>query len=210
LRKRAITHAAKETRRSFILDAALEEFFEHGYSGTRMDDVAQRAGVSKGTVYLYFDSKKELFQALISSLISPKLAEIEAIAINTPCIFTALQQIALFGPIMIRESKLPRLMKVIIGDSHLFPDIVTRYRETVVERILGIVSRMLEAAAARGEISIEDPSLTARLVIAPIVMSSVWQTVFGRDTEAHVDLEALFQIHCRLMTKALKPDGEVL
>lgn len=210
MRKRAITNEAKETLRILLLDAALEEFFERGYSSTRMDDVAKRAGVSKGTVYLYFDSKNELFQALIASLTSPKLAEIEAIALNTPSVFTALQQIAVFAPTMIRESNLPRLMKVIIGDSHLFPDIVTRHRETVVERILGFISLMLKAAVARGEISIEDPSLTARLIIAPIVMSSVWQAVFGRDTDAHVDLEALFQLHCRLMTKALKPDGEVL
>lgn len=205
--KRAITDEAKATRRDALLDAALDEFFERGFAGTRMDDIARRAGVSKGTVYLYFESKEELFQALIASVTSPRIEEIEAIAANAASVFTALQQIAIFAPIMIRESNLPRLLKVIVGDSHLFPEIVTRHRKNVVERILAAISGMLEAGAARGEIATEDPSLTARLVIAPIVMSGMWQAVFGRDADAHVDLEAMFQIHLHMVTRALSPGG---
>lgn len=205
--QRARTDQAKDDRRQALLSAALDEFFDRGFAASRMDDVAKRAGLSKGTVYLYFDSKDALFKALIEQLTSPNIARIEAIAAEAPSIETALERIAAFAPVLIRQSNLPRLMKVLIGDSHLFPDLINTYRKDVLERLLAIVAGVLEKAAARGEIEVQDPHLTARLVMAPVALSGLWEAVFGREASAEVDLETLFKIHASFLLKALRPEG---
>lgn len=204
---RARSDDAKDQRRQALLDAALDEFFEKGFAATRMVDVARRAGLSKGALYLYFDSKEAMFKALIESLTSPKLEQLEQIADGAASIEQALAGLSAFAPAMIRQSDMPRLMKVVIGDSHLFPEIVQAYRVELIERVIGLVAGVLERAEARGEIEIDDPLLTARLVMAPIVLSGVWQAMFGRDPKAAIDLERLFRIHGELMLKALKPRG---
>src|SRR5436309_10923153 len=66
-----------EARRAAILSAALEEFTARGYEGARLDDVAKRAGVAKGTIYLYFADKESLFRELVRSMVSPVLGTLE-------------------------------------------------------------------------------------------------------------------------------------
>ncbi len=205
---RARSDDAKDQRRQALLEAALDEFFEKGFAATRMNDVAKRAGLSKGALYLYFDSKEAMFRALIETLTSPNLEQMEQIAARSASIEQALAGLRAFAPVMIRQSDMPRLMKVVIGDSHLFPEIIRAYRVELIERVIGLVAGVLEQAQARGEIEVDDPALTARVVMAPVVLSAVWQAIFGRDPEAKVDLERLFEIHTSLMLKALKPGGE--
>ncbi|MEM7587266.1 MAG: TetR/AcrR family transcriptional regulator [Acidobacteriota bacterium] len=203
--KRARTAQAKEERRQLLLQAALDEFYEKGFAAARTDDIAERAGLSKGTLYLYFKSKDELFTALIKNLTSPKLDQIEMMATQMPSLEMALSAFAEFAPKMIRESQMPRLMKVLIGESQAFPDIIAAYREQTLNRVLGAFATMLESARERGEIEIENPELTARLVIAPVVLSGVWQAVFSATDPEPVDLETLFKTHIRFLLKALKP-----
>lgn len=203
--KRARTAEAKQERRGKILKAALDEFYENGFSAAGTDDIARRAGISKGTLYLYFSSKNELFTALIEDLAKPTLANIEMISKNAPSIDMALRGLAKFAPIMIGQSDLPRLMKVLVGESQTFPEIISDYKKDIVDRVLMIIAQLLRAAEARGEISIGDPVLTARLVIAPIVLSAVWQAVFAAHDETPVDLETLFETHAQFLLRAMKP-----
>jgi AcrR family transcriptional regulator len=205
--KRARTDEAKDARRQALLDAALEEFFDRGFSAARTHDIAQRAGLSKGTLYLYFDSKEAVFAELIESLTSPNLARIEEIAETATSVLDAIDRFTEFAPHLVRTSDLPRLLKVLIGDSQYFPDTLKGYREKVLDRVLGAIGSVLEAAKARGEIEIGDPHLAARLVIAPVVFSGLWQAMFSADPEAEVDLEALFREHARLLRRGMEPRG---
>ena len=184
---------------------ALDEFFQKGFSAARMDDIAARANVSKGTLYLYFDSKESLFKALIENIAMPNLEMIEGIAASAPSVFDALHSLAAFAPKVIRHSNLPRLMKVMIGDSHNFPDIIADYRTRILDRVLRALAMVLANAKQRGEIETDDPALLARLLIAPMVFSGIWQAVFGGAADAKVDLEALFRMHVKIMTKGLDP-----
>lgn len=202
--KRARSDEAKDERRSQLLYAALDEFFEKGFSAARMDDIARRAKLSKGTLYLYFDSKKAMFQELIDELAIPKIEGIEQIARSAPSIDEALDRFALLGPMLVRESKLPILMKILIGDSQTFPDILADYRKNVLERILAAVASLLEREAERGAITVEDPYLMARLVVAPAALSGIWQALFGQDKDVQIDLETLFRMHADNMKVALK------
>jgi hypothetical protein len=95
-------------------------------------------------------------------------------------------------------------MKVLIGDAHMFPQIVQHYRTELVERVLSIMAGMLRRAHEAGEIRVESPELTARIVIAPVVLSGIWQAMFGHQREAEVDLDRLFRIHADLVLAALK------
>ena len=119
--QRARTEQAKDERKSALLKAALDEFYERGFTAARMEDIANRADLSKGTIYLYFNSKETLFSELIQSLTQPNIHKLEAIAQDAPSISDAIQAIAKFAPVMIQHSDVPRLMKVLIGESNTFP-----------------------------------------------------------------------------------------
>ena len=203
--KRARSDEAKDERRALLLQAALDEFFEKGFSAARMSDIARRANLTKGTLYLYFESKDALFKALIERLAAPNLDHMEMIASSAPTFSDALDRLADFAPFLIRQSDMPRLMKVLIGDSHNFPGIILAYREEVLGRLLDIIARVLEQAKAAGEIDFENAQLTARLVMAPIALSGMWQALFGKDKDAAVDLETLFRMHADNMRRALQP-----
>jgi AcrR family transcriptional regulator len=207
--QRARTDAAKEKRREIILKAALDEFYEKGFGSALTDSIAERAGLSKGTVYLYFSSKEQLFKALIENLTKPNIAALEAIAANAPSLEVALEEVAKFAPTFILHSDMPKLLKVLIGESQTYPQIIKDYKNNVIDRVLGLVIGMLEKANERGEISIDSPTLTARLVLAPLIFSGIWQAVFARHEDKPMDLAALFETHARYLIKAMKP-GENL
>lgn len=200
---RARTQEAKDERRKIFLKMALEEFYEKGFTAARMEDIAERADVSKGTLYLYFASKEELFNALIDNIALPNLEQIESITKSMPSIELAIRNIANFGPHVILNTDLPRLMKVIISESQAFPEMVEAYRQRVLLRLLGIISGLLKAAKERGEIEIGDPEHTAKLLMAPMVLSGLWTAMFGSEGEAKLDVEGLLQTHADLFLKAI-------
>lgn len=201
--KRARTEDAKDERRQILLGAALDEFFLKGFAAARIADIANRANLSKGALYLYFESKEALFEALIQSLAVPRLDQIEQIASSSPSFREAMDRLVVFAPLMIRQTKLPRLMKVIIGDSQSFPNILRQYRDQIVDRLLGAIAMMLSRARDRGEIEIGDPGLMARLVLAPIVLSGLWEAVFANEDETPVDLDTLFRMHADHVIRAI-------
>ncbi len=200
---RARTDEAKEARRLAFLTAALDEFFERGFAAARMDDIAARAGFSKGTIYLYFDSKEALFTALVEAYALPNIARFEAAAKNAGGGLSTICAFMKFAPTIIRETPVPKLAKVLIGDAPAFPEMATAYRKQVVDRVLGMVAGSLKQAKDAGEIEIDDPALTARIVVAPIILSAVWRIVFEHDSKARVDLDALFALHEKMLMRAL-------
>lgn len=200
---RARTPDAKDERRQQLLEAALDEFYERGFAAARMEDIARRAQLSKGAVYLYFSSKEELFRALIETFARPNLEHVDALMDAAPTFDEALGRLAAFAPAMIRARRVPKLFKIIVGDSQGFPDLVRTYREEVLERLLQRLGRVVARAVEAGEIAPVDPALTARLILAPIALSGLWQAVFARDDDAPVDLETLLRLHAETLSRAL-------
>jgi AcrR family transcriptional regulator len=200
---RARTEEAKDKRRLALMTAALDEFFEKGFSAARMDDIAKRAGLSKGAIYLYFDSKEALFTSLVDAFAIPNIERIEQAAEAAGSAMAAIEAMMRLAPVFIRETPVPKIMKILIADAPAFPEMVTAYRKKVVERVLGAITNALKKAKENGEIDIGDPALTARLVVAPIVMSGIWRILFEHDPKAKVDLEALFALHEQILKRAL-------
>lgn len=209
--KRARSEGDKDRRRQEILEAALQAFYARGMTATRMEDVARAAGLSKGALYLYFRSKEALFEALIETVAKPNLARVEAVIRSAPSAKAALEGLAALAPRVIRDTDAPKLLKIMVGDAVEFPDLLRSYRQEVVDRMLNALAGMLAAARDRGELSVRDPALTARLIVGPILMAALWRILFERPEGGgaqgeRLDLEAYFAEHVRLLLRALAPE----
>jgi len=141
-----------EARRAAILAAALEEFTARGYEGARLDDVARRAGIAKGTIYLYFTDKEALFQELVRSMVHPVLGTLEKLReVDIPARVLVETLLATF----VREvygTRRKDIIRLILSEGPRFPAIAEFYYREVVARVLAIVRPILARAAERGEL----------------------------------------------------------
>lgn len=202
--RRANTDAAKGVRRNQFLEAGLQEFFERGFSLAKMENIARRAGVSKGTLYLYFDSKQDLFMEIVSSVALPRVEMLEEILQQADDFEQALELLVSALPLMIQDSKLPMLAKVLIGDAFAFPQVIKRYRQDVIERALAGLTTLIEQGCEEGQLHTDNPHNAARLMVAPVIFSAIWTVVFEQGNEKSLDLPSLFQTHKNMLLKALK------
>ena len=164
----------KDARPAELLDAALEVFAEKGFAAARMEDIATRAGASKGTIYLYFPSKEAVFQALVQSMIIPNIAQAEAIADQYDGQIAPLLR-QLFGLLteILRNSRIVVLPRLIIGEVYRFPDLARFYKENVLDRGLGLIARLHQRGVESGEFRPEDSDAVARLVVAPVLLMAI-------------------------------------
>ncbi len=184
-------------RRAAILAAALEEFSANGFAATRLDDVARRAGVAKGTIYLYFRDKETLFQELVRSMLNPVIGTIEAtFKADVPTRLIADQIVELF----VREiygTRRKDVIRLIIGEGGRFPKLAEFYYREVLSKILGAVRTLLRRAAARGEL--RDPAIVdyPQLLGAPAIVAILWDGLFGRFEP--LDLRAMLRLQFDLL-----------
>jgi AcrR family transcriptional regulator len=170
----------KEARPQELLSAALDLFVERGYLATRLDDVAKNAGVSKGTLYLYFTNKEDLFKAVVRENVVPVLGEAE----QTVDRFEG-DSATLFRDIMIGwwsrigNTKLAGLTKLMMAESGNFPDVAKFYHEEVISRGNALIIRMLERGISRGEFRPIDVKQAMNVIVAPMVMLMMWNQSFS-------------------------------
>jgi AcrR family transcriptional regulator len=169
----------KEARPQELLAAALELFVERGYAATRLDDVAARAGVSKGTLYLYFSSKEELFRAMVRENLLPVLDDAEALIDNYRGHSADLFREFMHGWwTRVGETQLAGLSKLMMAESGNFPEVAKFYHEEIISRSNALVMRMLERGIARREFRPVDVSHAHLVVVAPVVMLMLWRHSF--------------------------------
>jgi AcrR family transcriptional regulator len=169
----------KEARTGEILDAALEVFVERGYAATRLDDVAQRAGVSKGTVYLYFDSKEELFKAVIRSGIVRAIEEAEARAAAFEGSAAELLRVLYQGWWeSIGSTKLSGIPKLMISEAQNFPELARFYYAEVIQRGSNLFMQTIERGIERGEFRRVNVDYTCRALVAPLIMRAILEHSF--------------------------------
>jgi AcrR family transcriptional regulator len=176
----------KDARPQELLAAALDLFVERGYAATRLDDVAAQAGVSKGTLYLYFTNKEELFKAVVRENVVPILGEAESIVDNfqgpTSDLF---REIAFGWWEKIGGTKLSGITKLMIAESSNFPEVAKFYHDEVITRGNAMIGRMLERGVASGEFRDIDIKQSLNVVCAPMIMLMLWKHSFGAlDAEA--------------------------
>lgn len=170
----------KEARPQELLSAALELFVEKGFAATRLDDVAARAGVSKGTVYLYFKSKEELFQAVIREGIVPVIDHGELMVAGfTGNASELLCEVLRAWWRMIGATSLAGVPKLMISEARNFPETARYYNENVIVRGRRLLGSVLERGMAAGEFRAMDVETTIDVVFAPLLMMAIWRFSMG-------------------------------
>jgi AcrR family transcriptional regulator len=183
-------------RREAILTAALDEFSTRGFAATRLDDVAQRAGVAKGTIYLYFRDKESLFQELIRTMLTPIVGTIESLG-QAELPFGALaQHIAELFVREVYETRRKDVIRLMIAEGQRFPQLAEFYYREVLSRIIAAVRALIAKAAARGEAPaglVDFPQLIA----APGLVAIIWSGLFERFEP--LDVRKMMQTHLALL-----------
>ncbi len=178
--EKPVRRRRKEARPSELLAAALELFAERGFAATRLEDIAARAGVSKGTIYLYFDSKEALFKAAIEESMNPALEAAEALAADGGKPAAELLREFVFGWWeMVGSTALGGVPKLLVAESHNFPDVARWFNDAIISRAHGAMRRIIELGIARGEFRPVDPKIAARIVFAPMFSFVLWQRAFA-------------------------------
>src|ERR1700720_1803246 len=196
----------KNARPQEILDAALAEFAARGFAAARMDDIAARAGVTKGTVYLYFQSKEDLFKSLVRESIGAAIEARMADARNfegrsSELLRLVLRAIGFFA----RTSDRAVLPKIIMAEAGNFPELLRFYRAEVVDKGLGLLGSIVTRGIARGEFRKLEPQHVARLCIAPLLFAVFWRSSFAAQDAVPYDLEGFIETHIDVLLKGLGP-----
>lgn len=195
----------KEARPGEILDAAMKVFCEKGFAATRLDDVACLAGVSKGTVYLYFDNKEALFTALVNEMVLPVVKRAETLVDNhTGSAASLIKVLVEQWQENVIATKLSGIPKLIISEAGNFPELGKFYIEKVIQRGRKIMSRVIEKGIETGEFVECDASYVSRVMLAPMVFTAVWErSLAGLDDDKY-SVEKFFQVQLDLMLNGLK------
>jgi AcrR family transcriptional regulator len=186
-------------RREAILAAALAEFSERGFSAARLDDVARRAGIAKGTIYLYFRDKESLFQDLIRTRLFPLVGTIEQLRdVEMPLNVLASRLIDLFVDEVMATPRCD-VIRLMMAEGARFPKLAEFYYREVLSRVMETLSTLLRRARERGEIDSDALIRFPQLIAAPGVMAIVWNGLFARF--APLDVRVLMQTHVDLILR---------
>ncbi len=198
--KRANDKAGKTFREQTILQAALTLFANNGFQATKMESIAAAAGISKGTIYLYFDNKEALFRQLITQQIGHKLQDGIKQLEETQSLSEMFARMTDEMVMLLTETPLPQLLRILISESAIFPEMVAFYREFVIERWLGALSKKLGGD--------EQAKRLAKLAMAPYILSILSQEIFFADQPHDKEaLKALFMTQFKMIERLLQsPD----
>lgn len=195
----------KEARPAELTAAALGLFVEKGFAATRLEDVAARAGVSKGTLYLYFDSKEALFKAVIQEGIIPVMLENEEIAArHTGCSFELMEKLLANWWSKIGQTDFAGIPKLMVAEARNFPEVAQYYYENVIRRGRALVGAALERGMASGEFRQMDVETTIDVIIAPLLMLLIWRFSLSCCQSAESDPQLYLQIHIDLLRQGLR------
>src|SRR5215472_3120185 len=197
----------KLARPSEILDAAVAVFAEKGFAAARMEDIARRAGVTKGTIYLYFQGKEDVFKTLVRESIGTTIAANAENAQQFEGKSSDLIRMVLTAVSNLLNTDRVVLPKIIISEAGNFPELARFYREEVVDRGLGLLTGIVERGIARGEFRKLPADHVARLCMAPILLIVMWRTSFGRFDTTPFDPHAFVQTHIDVLLTGLAAEG---
>ena len=170
----------KDARPQELLAAAIDLFVERGFASTRLEDVARRAGVSKGTLYLYFENKEELFKAVVRNNIVPAIGDAESsVAEFDGHSGELLRSVMMRWWDRIGNNKVSGIIKLVAAESGNFPELATFYQDEVINRGTRMISSMLERGIARGEFRPINVAQVTQVLIAPMLMLVTWKHSVG-------------------------------
>lgn len=197
----------KQDRPAEITAAAMAAFAENGYSGTKVDDVANRAGVSKGLLYLYFKTKDDLFKAVIRSFVSPRVDSlVQEVADSKLSAEEFLR-----GPFTSFAKLMPNsparvLVRLMIAEGPKHPDLIAWYWENIVSRGIAALRQLIRRGIDAGEFRETALKDYPHLLVAPVFFALIFKQLFA--PHAALDTDAYIDAHIDTVLRALKTDSE--
>jgi len=188
-------------RREQILAAAFEEFAAQGYAATRLDDVARRAGIAKGTIYLYFQDKERLFRAVVRGLIQERL-DAFAGTFHGPAPALFREMLARMYTRVVRNERARGIVRLLVAESGKFPQLSDIYHQEIIGPGLKAMRQVLKRGIASGEFRKSLALDFPQILVAPGVLAIVWKLILG---ERHrLDLDAYLKAHVDFVLGSLQ------
>lgn len=198
----------KDARPGEIRLAALECFGERGFAATRLDDVAERAGVTKGTLYLYFQNKEDLFKAVVSEELVPNIVRIQAqVADKDLPAPEALAQLMRFWVRTLTTTRLSVMPKLVISEVGNFPELAQFYIHEVIDRGFALIGSILRRGIEQGDFREVNVEETTVCVIAPAIVSMLWRHTFELHGSRKLDPVSLFDTHIEMILRGLRKEA---
>jgi AcrR family transcriptional regulator len=194
---------ASEQRKLAILRAGLDVFAEKGFAAARLEDVAERAGVGKGTIYLFFRDKEDLFEQIVLGAVNPVLVMIAgaAAASETPTDVTLGRLFDLFR-VEVLGTWRKEVLRLVITEGARFPRIAEFYHREVITKGLSIIRAVTRRAIARGELRSDGVERFPQLIFAPLLLALIWDGLFSAIEP--LDVEGLLKAHRELLLGAAR------
>jgi AcrR family transcriptional regulator len=198
----------KADRPGEIVEAALAVFAEKGFAAARLDEIAARAGVSKGALYLYFATKEELFRAVVEQAIAPNVQTVRAmIAAHPGPIADLLRLVPERIAALLETLPLGGVVKMVIAEAGNFPELARVWHDRLVAQALGALTDAVAAAQGRGEVKPGDPRMYALQLIAPLLVGVIWRETFVPVGAPPFEVPALARQHVETMLAGMLAEG---
>ena len=196
---KAAANRAERTaeRRAAIVEAALDEFIARGFAATRLDDVARRAGVAKGTIYLHFKDKESMFEELVRTVIVPMVGRLHAAPQPGGTVREAVEGFARTFVQEVANTRRGDIVRLIVAEGPRFPSIADFYYREVVSKGLAGMRALIELGIARGEIKQKGLAQFPQIVVAPALIAVIWQSLFAK--HAPLDAVEMLRVHLDLI-----------
>ncbi|THD60472.1 TetR/AcrR family transcriptional regulator [Phenylobacterium sp.] len=199
----------KEARPAEMIEAALDVFAEHGFAAAKLDDIARRAGVAKGSLYLYFDTKEALFRAVVEQIIAPAVSRVLAMAQipeegpqNGPFAEVAPRLLA-GAALALSQDRVAAVARMVIGEARTFPDLARVWHDQVVGPLLSAVAARIARAQAAGEVRPGSPRTHAFSLVGPLLMATLYRQVFAGVDADPPDLAQVAAQHAQSLLQGL-------
>ena len=198
----------KDARPAEIIAAAYAVFAEKGFAAAKLDEIAARAGVSKGALYLYFETKQDIFEAVVHDAIAPNMATIETMAETFRGRFEDLARMVVPNIAQLAAtSPLGKVIKMVIGESGNFPELARIWHDELIARALGVLTRLVERAQQRGEVRPGDARNHAVSLISPMLVAVLFRETFTPVGGKPFDIPALMDQHLTTVLPGLLVSG---
>lgn len=194
----------KEARRIAIIDAALEEFTAQGFTATKLDDVAVRAGIGKGTIYLYFDSKERLFEEVVRRNMIPSRELAETFIANfegtsSDLLASHFRHIYCF----MENPRIPPLVAMVLGEAPRFPKLSQFFHDEMISHSQDTLRRIIRRGIDSGEFHASAADIYPQLLISPALLGAIWNLQFQE--VAPIDMHSYAESHIEFLLRALRP-----
>jgi AcrR family transcriptional regulator len=195
----------KAERPAEILDAAFEEFAANGFAATRLEDVAKRAGVTKGTIYFYFETKERVFEEMIRHISQPRLAEFDHFiaALDGPFHARLRSLIVFFYDRMAENHVAREIVRLLISEGRRFPELVDRHYEEFIGPFLERLREVVEAGIEAGEFRAAPSLDLIEVIFSPALLMNLRPLLFG--DRRPIDIGAYIDAHFDLLMNGLSP-----